>query len=106
MYTTLTKFQKRAYYSGINIFSHLPAKSLTNDLERFCIALKMFLNSSSFYILEKFFNYSRQTHMFCFFVLSLGSFIHLSSHFKITVTRIRKRHSWLLLYGCLMYIDK
>jgi hypothetical protein len=41
----LTKFQKRAYYSGIKIFSHFPSniKCLTNDLECFRIALKFIL---------------------------------------------------------------
>jgi len=43
--SNLTTFQKRAYYSGIKIFNHLPAniKCLTNNLERFCLALKRFL---------------------------------------------------------------
>ena len=45
--SNFTKFQKGAYYSGIKIFSHLPANlgCLTNNLERFLIALRRFLNS-------------------------------------------------------------
>ena len=52
--SNLTKFQKRAYYSGIKIFNHLPAntKSLTNS---YC-PKKRFLNSKSFYTLEEFLN--------------------------------------------------
>jgi len=59
--SNVTKFQKGAYYFGIMIFSQLPAntKCLTNDLERFRIALKMFLSSNAFYTLEEFFNYDR-----------------------------------------------
>jgi len=59
--TNATKFQNGAYYSGIKIFSHLPAniKCLTNDLEHFHIAVKMFLSSNAFYTLEEFFNYDR-----------------------------------------------
>ena len=59
--SNFTKFHKRAYYSGIKIFSHLPTgiKCLTNNLERLCIDLKMFLKSNSFYTLEEFFNDNR-----------------------------------------------
>lgn len=48
--SNFTKFQKRAYYSGIKILNHLPAniKCSTNDLERFCIAQERFLNSTHF----------------------------------------------------------
>jgi hypothetical protein len=106
--SNLTNFQEGAYYSGIKIFNHLPAniKCLTNDLECCHIALKNFLNSNSFYTLEEFFNCNRKSHMFWVCLLSLGSFTGLSPQFIITMTRIRKSRSWLLLYGCLKYLDK
>jgi len=44
--------------------------------------------------------------MFWVHILCPGSFIDLSPQFIITMTRIRKCHSWLLLYGCSMYLDK
>jgi len=99
--SNLTKLQKGAYHSGIKIFSHLPVntKCLMNDLEHFPIAPERFLNSIS---LEEFPKCNRQPHMFCIRLLSIGSFIDLSPQFIITTTRIRKSHSWLLLYGCLM----
>ena len=50
-----TKFQKGAYYSGIKIFLHLPAKCLTNDLEHFRIALKCFLTPIHFIPWRNFF---------------------------------------------------
>ena len=54
-------FRRGLFYSGIRIFNHLPAdiKILMNDLERFHLALKGFLNSNSFYTLDKLFNCNR-----------------------------------------------
>jgi hypothetical protein len=59
--SNLNNFLKGAYYSGIKIFSHLPAnmKCLTNDLERLALSQKRFLNSILFYTLEEFFHYER-----------------------------------------------
>jgi len=42
---------------------------------------------------------------FCICILSLGTFIDLSPHFIITMSRIIKSHSWLLLYGWVMYLN-
>ena len=106
--SNLTKFQKEAYYSAIKILNHLPANinCLRNDLEHFCIALKKFLNSNSFCTLEEFFDHNRKPLMFCICLLNLGTVIDLFLQFIFTMTRIRKSHSWLLLNGCLMYLDK
>jgi len=59
--SNLINFQKRAYYSGIKIFSQLQAniKILMNDLECFHLSLKRFHKRNSFYSLQKFFNYNR-----------------------------------------------
>jgi hypothetical protein len=47
---SLTKVQKGAYYLGIRIFNHLPAKlkELINDQKFFNAALKRFLCTNSF----------------------------------------------------------
>ena len=45
-------------------------------------------------------------HTFCICLFSLSSFIALSPQFIITIPTIRKSHSWMLLYGRLMYLDK
>jgi len=59
--SNLTKLQKGTFYSGIKIFSHFPAniKCLTNELERFCIALKSFSTPIRFRPWRNFFNYDR-----------------------------------------------
>ena len=56
----LTVFQKGAYYSGINLFNHLPRKikSLLNEIKLCKPALKMFLNAHSFYSVEDYLQYS------------------------------------------------
>ena len=64
LHPPLSKFDcisEGAYYSGIKIFTHLPAniECLMNDGERFRIALRRFLNSNSVFTLEEFFNYNR-----------------------------------------------
>jgi len=54
----LTLYQKDVYYSGIKIFNHLPTtiKNLSDDKNKFQIALKKFLLNNSFYSLEEYFN--------------------------------------------------
>jgi hypothetical protein len=49
-------FQKRTYYSGINIFNTLPSslKSLMNEKAKFKVALKRYLNTHSFYSVDEF----------------------------------------------------
>ena len=42
----------------------------------------------------------------CLFVLGLGSFVDLSPQFIIPKTRFRKSHSLLLMYSCLVFLDK
>ena len=56
----LTVFQKRAYYSGKNLFNQLPLKIKihTNEITLFKAALKSFLNLHSFYTLEECFEYN------------------------------------------------
>jgi hypothetical protein len=56
--TNLTIYQKGVYYSGIKIFNHLPTtiKNLSDDKNKFRIALKNFLLNNSFYNLEEYFN--------------------------------------------------
>jgi hypothetical protein len=51
-----TGFQKSTYYSGIKIFNNLSysLKSLMNEKARFKVALKRYLNTHSFYSVEKF----------------------------------------------------
>jgi hypothetical protein len=53
-----TLYQKGVYYSGIKIFSHLPTtiKNLSDDKNKFQIALRKFLLPNSFYSLEEYFN--------------------------------------------------
>ena len=52
----LTLFQKGAHYSGIKLFSHLPQniKILANEKKTFKSALKRFLTSKSFSVVEYF----------------------------------------------------
>jgi len=51
----LTIYQKGAYYSGIEIFNHLPLeiKNVTGNQKKFKIALKIFLYTYSFYTMER-----------------------------------------------------
>jgi hypothetical protein len=54
----LTLYQKGVYYSGIKIFNHLPTtiKNLSDDKNKFQIALRKFLVNNSFYSQEEYFN--------------------------------------------------
>jgi hypothetical protein len=54
----LTLYQKGVYYSGIKIFNHLPTtiKNLSDDRNKFQIALRKFLLYISFYSLEEYYN--------------------------------------------------
>jgi hypothetical protein len=56
----LTVYEKRAYYSGINIFNNLPReiKYVADILKKFKIALKQLLYTYSFYRLEEYSNQS------------------------------------------------
>jgi hypothetical protein len=53
---SLTGFQKSTYYSGINIFNNLPSslKSPMNEKATFKVALKIYLNTHSFYSVDEF----------------------------------------------------
>ena len=55
--TKLTKYQKAVYYSGINIFSHLPQniKNLYWNVKKF--KLVRFLLMGSFYTLDEYFDW-------------------------------------------------
>ena len=54
----LTVYQKGVYYSGIKIYNHLPTaiKDLSDDKNKFNLALKRYLLHNSFYSLEEYFN--------------------------------------------------
>ena len=56
--SNLTIYQKVVYYSGIKIYSHLPTaiKDLSDDKNKFKLALKRYLLHNSFYSLEEYFN--------------------------------------------------
>jgi hypothetical protein len=89
---SLTKVQKGAYHSGIQIFKHLPAKlkELINDQKRFNAALKRFLYTNSFYSLEDYFNYhansnSNNRFRFVYHLSSIFTFINLINVFYFYV---------------------
>jgi len=52
----LTTFKKRAYYFGIKVFNHLPPslKILSNEMKQCRPALKQFLLTNSFYLMNIF----------------------------------------------------
>jgi hypothetical protein len=54
----MTMYQKGVYYSGTKIYNHLPTaiKDLSNDKNKFKLALKKYLLHNSFYSLEEYFN--------------------------------------------------
>jgi len=54
----LTTYQKGVYYSGIKIYNHLPTaiKDLSDDENKFKLALKRYLLHNYFYSLEEYFN--------------------------------------------------
>jgi hypothetical protein len=54
----LTIYQKGVYYSGIKVYNHLPTaiKDLSDDKNKFKLALKRYLLHNSFYSLEEYFN--------------------------------------------------
>jgi hypothetical protein len=55
-----TLFQKRANFSGIKLYNHLPPriKSLSNEIKLFKPALKRFLNTHSFYSVDEYLEHS------------------------------------------------
>jgi len=54
----LTIYQNGVYHSGIKIYNHLPTaiKDLSNDKNKFKLALKRYLLHNFFYSLEEYFN--------------------------------------------------
>jgi len=54
----LTIYQKGVYYSGIKIYNHLPTaiNDLSDDKNKFKLALKRYLLHNCFYSLEEYFN--------------------------------------------------
>jgi len=54
----LTVYQNGVCYSGIKIYNHLPTaiKDLSDDKNKFYLALKRYLFHNSFYSLEEYFN--------------------------------------------------
>jgi len=58
--TTLSKYHRGIYYSGIKIFNHLPQhiKHLSYNIKKFKAALKKFLLLGSFYTLNEYYNWN------------------------------------------------
>jgi len=54
----LTIYQKGVYYQGIKIYNHLPKtiKDLSDDKNKFQLALKRYLLHNSFYNLKEYFD--------------------------------------------------
>jgi len=54
----LAMYQKGVYYSGINIYNHLPTtiKDLSGDKNKFKLVLKRYILHNSFYSLEEYVN--------------------------------------------------
>ena len=52
----LTIYQKGVYYAGIKIFNKLPIeiKNTSNNLKKFKVALRHFLNTHSFYTVDEY----------------------------------------------------
>jgi hypothetical protein len=51
----LTVFQKGGWYSGIKFYNHFPlALKQLYDIPRFKVALKKFIATNSFYMLEEY----------------------------------------------------
>jgi exonuclease III/uncharacterized protein YutD len=61
----LSKYQKGARYSGIQIFNHLPQniKCLSGNVKKFKTALKEFLLLGSFYTLNEYTNWSTRSDL-------------------------------------------
>ena len=61
----LSKYQKGAYYSGIQIFNHLPQsiKCLSGNVKKFKTALKEFLLLGSFYTLNEYFDWNSRSDL-------------------------------------------
>ena len=55
----LTKYQKGVYYSGTEIFNHLPQniKNLSWNVNKFKLAVKSFLMMGSFYSPDEYFDW-------------------------------------------------
>jgi hypothetical protein len=53
----LSVYQKRAYYSGVEIFNKLPSdiKNVNGNITKFITTFKRFLYANSFYTLEEYF---------------------------------------------------
>ena len=58
--TTLSKYHKGVYYSGIKLFNHLPQhiKRLSYNIKKFKAALKKFLLLGSFYKLDEYYDWN------------------------------------------------
>jgi hypothetical protein len=56
--TNLTTYQKGAYYQGIKIYNHLPKaiKDLSDNKNKFKLAIKKYLLNNSFYCLKEYFD--------------------------------------------------
>ena len=63
--TTLSKYHKGVYYSGIKIFNHLPQhiKHLSCNIKKFKAALKKFLLLGSFYTLDEYYDWNPMSYL-------------------------------------------
>jgi len=61
----LSKYQKGAYFSGIQVFNRLPQsiKCLSSNVNKFKSSLKKFLLLSSFYTLEEYFDWNSRSDL-------------------------------------------
>jgi hypothetical protein len=57
----LSIYQRGTYCNGIKVFNNLPPdiKKLSHNVKQFSLALKRFLHTKSFYLLDEYFNWTR-----------------------------------------------
>lgn len=82
IHPSATKFEEEAYYLGIRIFIHLAAniKSLMNDLEHFCLALKKFFLTLIHFIPWRNYLTIIDNHAWCVCFLGLDNFLVICLH--------------------------
>jgi hypothetical protein len=67
--SSLAKYQKGVYYNGIKVFNSLPLyiKDKADDYRDFKLTLKHFLHKSSFYSLQEYFQYNKNSSLMVLF---------------------------------------
>jgi len=68
--TSLAKYQKGVYFTGIKIFSHLPQniKKMSSDTNKFKRELKKFLLLGLFYSIEEFFGWTSLRNLYALYL--------------------------------------